>query len=659
MSFLQPLLLAALPLISLPIIIHLINQRRYQTRQWAAMMFLLAANRMSRGYARLRQWLILAARVLAIAGLIFAISRPLASGWFGSVAGGKADTTIVILDRSPSMQQQGTGTVESKLATGRQQLASALGTLGSDRWVLIDSASNSPREIESPDSIPTSPDTDPTSAAADLPAMLQSALEYVKANQSGRTEVWICSDLRANDWDAEGGRWAMLRDSFLELNQGVRFHLLAYAEPAQRNLSIRVTDVRRIQSGDITELLISLVVSRHDTSEDSLNIPLQFEIEGARSEFTIEMAGPQYELKDHRIALEGNRERGWGRVSIPADTNAADNDFYFVFDKPLPRRTIIVTDDPAAATPLQLAASITPDPSVECIADVITVDQLATADWDHAALLLWQAPLPRAEAVPLVNTFVERGGRAIFWPPRSPTSDTFLGVKWESWSDLKDVAVDTWRSDEDLLARTQSGAALPVGQLQIRRLCGLAGEFTPLASLKNGAPLLARVTTKSGGVYFCATTPAPVDSSLATDGVVLYVAVQRAMLEGADVLRGTRQLIAGAPPAAYASQWERLSNQNEGLSTQYSYHRGVYSTDDRLLAVNRDVKEEQSSVLADQRVADLFRGLDFSRVNDTAGNMQSLIQEIWRAFLATMLFAMVCEAGLCLPKVRAAEGTAR
>ena len=43
------MLLAALPLVALPIIIHLINQRRYQTVRWAAMMFLLAANRMSRG----------------------------------------------------------------------------------------------------------------------------------------------------------------------------------------------------------------------------------------------------------------------------------------------------------------------------------------------------------------------------------------------------------------------------------------------------------------------------------------------------------------------------------------------------------------------------------------------------------------------------------
>ena len=35
MSFLQPAMLFAVPLIALPIIIHLINQRRYQTMRWA------------------------------------------------------------------------------------------------------------------------------------------------------------------------------------------------------------------------------------------------------------------------------------------------------------------------------------------------------------------------------------------------------------------------------------------------------------------------------------------------------------------------------------------------------------------------------------------------------------------------------------------------
>src|SRR4051812_32087761 len=150
MSFLQPALLAALPLVALPVLIHLINQRRYQTIRWAAMLFLLAANRMSRGDARLRQLLILLFRMMAVAGLIFAVSRPLASGWLGRAAGGRPDTTLILLDRSPSMRQQGPGTGVSKLEAGRQQLARTLTVLGSGRWVLIESTANVAREIESP-----------------------------------------------------------------------------------------------------------------------------------------------------------------------------------------------------------------------------------------------------------------------------------------------------------------------------------------------------------------------------------------------------------------------------------------------------------------------------------------------------------------------------
>src|SRR5262245_30208222 len=213
--FLQPLLLWALPLVSLPIIIHLINQRRYQTVRWGAMMFLLAANRMSRGYARLRQWLIMLFRMLALAGLIIAIARPLASGWLGLTAGGRADTTIVLFDRSPSMQERGVGAAGSKLETGRRQLADGLKTLGSARGILIESTNHTPRELDSTDSLVNLPATEPSSSQADIPGMLQAAHDYIQNSKPGRTEIWICSDIRENDWNAESGRWQSLRDSFL------------------------------------------------------------------------------------------------------------------------------------------------------------------------------------------------------------------------------------------------------------------------------------------------------------------------------------------------------------------------------------------------------------------------------------------------------------
>ncbi len=308
MSFLNPILLLGLPLVALPIIIHLINQRRYQTIRWAAMMFLLAANRMSRGYARIRQWLIMAFRMAAIATLIFAISRPLAGGWVGLAAGGRPDTTIVLLDRSPSMQQG--GTAGSKLETGRRQLAQTFETIGSARWVLVESATNKVRELESAGELVTAPSAEPVGASSDIPGMLGIAADYLKANKAGRTEVWICSDLRENDWNADGGRWQALRDAFLQFPQGVRFHLLAYPQTAPGNVAIRVTDVRRQKAGDGAELLVSLRLSREGTGSGRESIPVQFEVDGARSEVAVEMAGTQAELKDHKIPLGRGRERG-------------------------------------------------------------------------------------------------------------------------------------------------------------------------------------------------------------------------------------------------------------------------------------------------------------------------------------------------------------
>jgi hypothetical protein len=420
---------------------------------------------------------------------------------------------------------------------------------------------------------------------------------------------------------------------------------------SRSNVSVRVTEVRRQKTGEGAELLVSLRLARAGDAASKLTIPVHFEIEGARSELSIEMDGPEYELKNHRIPLAHNQERGWGKVSIPADENLSDNDFWFAFDQPVPRRAIIVASDASAARPLELAASIAPDPALRASAEVIAVEQLPSVEWEKVALLLWQAPLPEGQSAKQVKAFIERGGVVILFAPRDPSQNEFLGARWTTWVDKgEEVPIETWRGDQDLLAHTQSGTALPVGQLQVRRYCGISGEMTPLATLRGGAPLVARVTTNAGGAYFCATTPAVGDSSLATNGVVLYVLVQRALAAGASVLENTRQLVAGDAAVGDPALWKRLGSADNAASTEYALHRGVYAYGDRLLAINRPNAEDGSAVLPGPRVAGLFRGLDFSRVDDRAGNLASLIHEVWRMFLVSMMVALLAEAALCLPK---------
>ena len=57
MTFLQQSLLWGLFAASIPVIIHLLNRRRFRTVKWGAMQFLLKATRESRGKKRLKHML--------------------------------------------------------------------------------------------------------------------------------------------------------------------------------------------------------------------------------------------------------------------------------------------------------------------------------------------------------------------------------------------------------------------------------------------------------------------------------------------------------------------------------------------------------------------------------------------------------------------------
>ena len=660
MTFLQPWVLAALPLVTLPIIIHLINQRRFQTVQWAAMMFLLSAKALSRGYSRLRHWLIMALRMLAVAAVILAVGRPLSRGWLALAGGGRPDTAIVLLDRSPSMQARDPAATESKLDTGREQLARSLGTLAAGRCMLFTDPARTPLELDPPGMLVDLPAAAGGAAAADMPGLLQAAYDYIQENAAGATEVWICSDQRANDWAEDAGGWSSLREAFARLPQQVRFQLVTYTQPVPGDLAVRVTATRLERRGEERQLVLSLEVSRPEGGEPTM-VPLTCEIAGVSATVELELTGRQGVLKEHVIPLvaaAGNR--GWGRVSLPADANAANNDFYFVFDEPLSRRAVIVAEDPECRRVLELVAGIPPEKDQSAAVDVLEPAGLSAAALTEAAVLLWQADLPEGEAAESITRFVDRGGQVIFLPPATPGAQGFAGVSWSGWQQHpQSLKPQSWRADQDLLARTLSGAALPVGEIQVRRSCGIVGDHVPLASLAAGAggegTLLARVPSPRGGIYLLATDPAK-GSTLASDGVVLYCLVQRAIDRGTAVLGKARQIDAGGDPAALptaAEAWKRLGGPPDAVAAEPGSQAGVFTAGDMLIAVNRPAAEDAAVVLGDARVDELFRGLSVARMAGRAGITDSLVQEIWRAFLIAMVLALLGEGLLCLPRAAA------
>ena len=216
-------------------------------------------------------------------------------------------------------------------------------------------------------------------------------------------------------------------------------------------------------------------------------------------------------------------------------------------------------------------------------------------------------------AAKLVKAFVDRGGRVIFFPPQEPGDAGFLGSRagrlgWRRSQET--LAVETWRGDQDLLAHTQERRGL-AGRDSFRS-AGRAGSPAssprwPLSA--GGAPLSVRLATNRGGAYFCATTPAGGDSSLATNGVVLYVAIQRAWPGVRRCWEIPGDSSPATPPVRDPTRWKRWPVIRRAISTEYPLHAGVYSVG--RAAPGRESRRRgrlRARVLADGRVAELFRG---------------------------------------------------
>jgi hypothetical protein len=104
LEFIHPhLAIGALAAGLIPIIIHLINRRRYRRMPWAAMSFLLAASRRSIRRMRMEQWWLLLIRVAAIILLCAAVARPYTATSSLPFLGTARSHHVILLDNSLSM----------------------------------------------------------------------------------------------------------------------------------------------------------------------------------------------------------------------------------------------------------------------------------------------------------------------------------------------------------------------------------------------------------------------------------------------------------------------------------------------------------------------------------------------------------------------------
>jgi hypothetical protein len=693
MTFLQPWMLIALPLLALPIIIHLVHLRRHQTVPWAAMRFLLAATKMASGLSKLKQYLILAMRTLAVATLVLFASRPLVSGISGWLGTEESQLSIVLIDRSPSMQLKLGSSGETKQQIAIQRIQEWLSASGNSKVVCLATPYEEPIADLDIRSIASDPRLEPTAMSSNIPLLLDQAREYIERNNVAKATVWIASDLSDNDWRSDDSSWSVVRDGFSKTAADVSFQILDMT-PQTLNRAIKVTAAELTENGAEAELQLSLQIksSPLDTAPAEESISVELEIAENRTAIPVSLERGYGEVNRFTVKFNAasqlntaatttdstpkNGMLGWGSVRIAVDANEADNVAYFTYEtKPL-RRTLIVSDNPSSIEAITIAASIPPNPTAKTSADVVTVNQLDTVNWDQYALVIWHDQLPSEGVFALTDKFVNSGGQILFLPPEIPNSTTAYGLQWNAWQGLvatnsaqvesqagelgenstaAGVRVEQWRNDSTLLGNTMSGTALPLSSLQVLRACRITGNMTELATLEGEIALLVRSDAVSeqskGDVYALCTTTATGDSSLAQDGIAIYVMIQRLLDAGMPKVGSAKAIEASMEQSKFLQDSQPMAVAQPSLSSQQWEQAGVFAKDKLLIAQNREPEEDEVRIVSDDRLQSVFGELKWYKI-DAVEATSSLVQEVWRWFAIFMLIALLVEGVLSVPSRR-------
>lgn len=211
------LAIAGAVLIASPIIIHLLNKRKFKIVDWAAMDFLLDADKRNRRRVRLENFLLLLLRCLAIFLLGMLLAQPFIPNEFASKVLGSAQFEhLFVLDDSLSMQVQ-TGN-QTPFEEAKQRLVKLLDEYALDRnddtFTLILTSDPEQRQINgarvtkesASELIEAVNALEPTDHAADLSKVLGVLEQELKSLPENVNRVlYVLTDLRKRDWIREVG----------------------------------------------------------------------------------------------------------------------------------------------------------------------------------------------------------------------------------------------------------------------------------------------------------------------------------------------------------------------------------------------------------------------------------------------------------------------
>lgn len=641
MTFLQPIALLGLFFALAPIIIHLLNLLRHQTVPWAATRFLFQARKSSSRLSKLKKWLILLLRVLALTTLAFMIARPMTGGdSLFSLSHGTPDILVLVLDRSASMET----TTEKDSMTKRQKALEAFQSFArpwtESRLVVFDSAIEEPFFIDRADSIK---DLDlqrffgPTDTAADLPGTLSKTLEWLEETEVGTAEILIVSDMQSSNWEL--GRNAnvleKINKTLSEKKEFWKLSFITMADPAPYNLSLSLDQVNRMPNK------VEPVLNLRKKGNGKEEVRLSTQMNGKSNILDVKLES-QNVLWRPAFDLKNEPEEGWISITCPDDFCQYDNICYLTYGSTEPPQVAVRASNSRTSLILRSASQT----EQGGLADSLPLSGFEEKDLLSRKILIHQGEI-NSEVEKILEKFVINGGRLVLFPTEKSSSNGSKLFSWdplEEWQKDEIFLINNWREDSGILANSSDGNRLPLDRIEIkRRRTPKQGET--LAYYSDGKPFLTSLTLGEGIVYAFSTLPLDNWSSM-SNGYVLVPALQRLIEESASSNSFINSWFCGGKESKEIKLFQPIGDAKDNVPY---LHAGIYRINGRLTAVNRPNSENDTMFLKVQQILEKLPDISSRILKDESSSGSTDQSEVWSLFLTLCLFLLLGEALLGQP----------
>lgn len=447
--FLNPLMLAGLAGISLPVIAHLLSRRKYDVVQWGAMQF-LNPSRKTRRKMKLEELLLLLVRILAIALIALAAARPWINSGFltGYQSAGSRDIVLVI-DGSNSMgRSDGLTSLHQKAIRRATEFLATLQP--GDTVAVIDARDRPLSIIESPlqdlDQVRESLEQlRPPAGAADLQRACEEAVGILGRCSNGSREIVVLTDRQRCGWAVgSDASWKRFDDvlQFPSVRPDLWVVDVSHGLGAiRRNVSLGQVELSR----DLTVpgFPVSLQVPVTNASDVQVDVPIQILINGQRvanldDAVSVPAQSQATFSRSVRFSTEGTN-LVTVRLALPEDSVSADNESHAALQVASAIPVLLVESSGSVARSdwhtffAQMALTNPENKSPWIVARTVRADEVTKQDLESVAAVVLPDVTRLPAGIPAaILDFAVRGNGVFICAGENTTADSFQRLYTDS-----------------------------------------------------------------------------------------------------------------------------------------------------------------------------------------------------------------------------------